>query len=326
LRRKFDAVVQPLLNAPGREGGHCRGAFETQSPSWNDANRHFDNTAGGIEPGSFEIVVKPRAVLAANMTDNKVAAFFDYHTMIVNSTGGAIAWGQKNGSGEPPKNDLYGARLNTRAVGNGGAGPYGTEYDPGVFKYTTSWAYNAKHAQISNTFELNQCDITTDARATAQGNAVMLALYDSLMAGELGWYCETTLRARSANSSAAVPAGTITSAGATRLRARGGCTATSLRSVTASSRAGRVRSSSTTAAEGTILSSARSTAGHIRTETGIAKTNVVTVATRAAVIRLAAPGFPEPVFETEPRGYSIAGRGSRGFATQGGAGPIGRLD
>src|SRR6202142_3674030 len=72
LRRDFKILCYPMMNAPGRYGGHWRGSFQTVSGA-DDLNRHFGDTT------TLEIVVKPRTALLSDLSSATPVWQLDFH-------------------------------------------------------------------------------------------------------------------------------------------------------------------------------------------------------------------------------------------------------
>lgn len=80
IRRNFRLLVYPMMNAPGRYGGHWRGSFQTAS-GYDDANRHFgDGTA-------LEIISKPIAAWTTDIAGKVPSWMIDFHGQFSSTLG-----------------------------------------------------------------------------------------------------------------------------------------------------------------------------------------------------------------------------------------------
>lgn len=101
LRRQYRLLVYPMLNAPGRIGGHFRGSFTNGPGGKDDLNRHFSESTSGLE-----IVDKPKAAILTDLGGAHADWMIDFHT--VYSTGARV--GAYTGATLP---DMFKTRLAT---------------------------------------------------------------------------------------------------------------------------------------------------------------------------------------------------------------------
>lgn len=71
---RFDILLYPMMNAPGRAGGSWRGAWQTASNGDTDLNRAYHLTPAGIE-----IVDKTKAVITADRAGGTQRVVIDFH-------------------------------------------------------------------------------------------------------------------------------------------------------------------------------------------------------------------------------------------------------
>lgn len=171
LRKQFEFICLPQMNAPGREGGHNRGQFQTTAGWHNDLNRHFSDSAD-----LFETISKNRAVIAREMRGPGLAAgALDFHTQ---SAGPASAeQGYYEGMGSPLEY-LWRAAFQAR----GGYQEYG--WNPGGTMI--GWAISDLGVRLGQFVEHNDDTTDSDSAATTLGQRAALTLYDIL--GSFGEY------------------------------------------------------------------------------------------------------------------------------------------
>jgi len=79
LRRGFDLIVFPIINAPGRNGGHYRTQFQSTAvggaTAGPDINHHYEDASP-----DFEVVSLSRAAAVVAMNGRKLDWFMDWHT------------------------------------------------------------------------------------------------------------------------------------------------------------------------------------------------------------------------------------------------------
>jgi hypothetical protein len=184
LCNAFDFVSLPVVNAPGRDGGHSRGAFQYTNTTFNDLNRHFSDSSF-----LFETVTKPRAVLITELAASGTPKWcLDYHT-----TGTAITneCGYYDGiGGDATLFAQWITAMNARLVAVGmhnmtdlGAAPSGT---------LLGWAAATGGFPLSTVLETRDIGINyTNSQLQQIGQAAMLAMYDLLIAGDFGPYVAT---------------------------------------------------------------------------------------------------------------------------------------
>jgi hypothetical protein len=74
-RAMFEIDVVGFVNAPGIQGGSWRSGFDQGTGGADDANRHFSDVDGG----GLETVLKPRAVMLADLGSTSLACIHDWH-------------------------------------------------------------------------------------------------------------------------------------------------------------------------------------------------------------------------------------------------------
>lgn len=180
LRSMFRVVVLPYTNPIGGEGGHTRAQWQLGANGINDLNRNWDKN-----PAPFETVAKVREALL-RLVPAGMPWFMDFHSSI--NTQGNPNLGWMGSTGEPtnaPLNNEFGARLNARMTGNGGAARGDTIY-PNDQMWSDSWAAHQLGAQLAQTIECNSGNPTPLSVANASGIGIGLALYDLAAAGRFG--------------------------------------------------------------------------------------------------------------------------------------------
>lgn len=161
LTDAFDIICLPLLNAPGREGGHFRSQWEV-SGGHSDLNRRFSDVSN-----LFETVTKPRTVLNTEVANGNMAACLDFHGF---STPGSqkVAWwnpvGQSNFA-------AFESALINRLGWTGGGSPL-------ISGMLVDWAQNTKGCSLATIIENSSASIDTLSNATLWSAEVMTALAD----------------------------------------------------------------------------------------------------------------------------------------------------
>lgn len=186
LRRRFNLIVLPLVNPPGKAGGHCRAQFELGAGNINDLNRHM-----ALSPSPFQTVGKLRSALTTNVVNSgDCPFFFDFHSGY--STVGPYTWGGYGSQdGIAPLNDPFMSYWNARS----GAANFGDLLVSDT-QFTDAWSAHNLGAQLAETLEFNQSDYSyqTDAQIVTNGANIGLSIYDLANNGYFGPLISSPLR------------------------------------------------------------------------------------------------------------------------------------
>ncbi len=175
LRNSFDWVVMPLLNAPGREGGHSRAQFEVTASTHNDMNRHFSDVSN-----LFETVTKPRTIMTTELVSGTCVGSLDFHGQGAGVTSNNGLGGFYTGWGstlDTPYTDQFIYCCSTLGGSNFyGAVPSGT---------VTAWIISQTSETLGQSPEYNYLKSKTDAEAISYGVVPFQVIFNLMTSG--GW-------------------------------------------------------------------------------------------------------------------------------------------
>jgi hypothetical protein len=162
VRQYFDVLVYPMLDAPGRAGGHWRGSFENGSGGEDDLNRHFHDV-----PAPIEIVDLPRTAMAAD-SPAIVQFAIDFHGQFADTFGSYV--------GITGEQDDYVDALEVYM----GGGAVTQLTDDGSTLDTTTWFKLNRHTKWYFTIETGEPSPLTDSDLQDWGEAQIKAVADLL--------------------------------------------------------------------------------------------------------------------------------------------------
>lgn len=169
IRRHFKIYVYPLLNAPGRYGGHWRGSFQTDGTK-DDLNRHFSDTT------TLEIVTKPRTAVTTDLNGTTPAWMFDFHGDFGISTTPCASY-YTSASAQILRWKTAWETYQGTTTNLGTTASVGT---------TTDYFINTLGVPYSITLEYNDAVPLSDATLVTQGENVIKALSDLTDAAAFG--------------------------------------------------------------------------------------------------------------------------------------------
>ena len=240
FRRYFDLIVFPLVNAPGRNGGHYRTQFQSTANGTPSAGADLQWHYTDASP-DFDTVRLSRAAAVTALAGRRPDLFIDWHSKY-NGTYGAYTWGY----GSVKLLALIQSYVTT---GTDGANVTGVTQD---------YFRNTQGALASLTAEnVNQDGAGTDSDVTLWGESWIKASVDWLNAGGFSVDPVGRRRARGAGTGAKISSAPA----AGRVRSRGATSAAPSGAVSASA-SGRRRTRGASAA---VKTSTVSDTGRLRT-------------------------------------------------------------
>ncbi len=180
LLDSLDFLLLPLLNPPGREGGHTRSQFEVTDVTHNDLNRHFTEITN-----LFETITKNKTVCEREFSGGSVVGFIDYHSQSDSITSASAPQGYYTGN-DCPLDASWIAKYQARAS----LGIYGAATGLGII----GWMIDAKPTVLlAEVIEQNQHTSKTNATLQAEGIVGIEVLNDMLQAGDFGTAAQLTV-------------------------------------------------------------------------------------------------------------------------------------